>query len=46
MKKTKAVSFKKVNKYYNKFHALKNISFDIPKNTLKWSLPSLPWYLN
>lgn len=34
MEKTKAVSFKKVNKYYNKFHALKNISFDIPKNTI------------
>lgn len=34
MDKTRAVSFKKVNKYYNKFHALKNISFDIPKNSI------------
>lgn len=31
---TKAISFKKVNKYYNDFHALKNISFDIPKNSI------------
>ena len=34
MDKTRAVSFKKVNKYYNNFHALKNISFDIPKNSI------------
>lgn len=34
MDKTKAISFKKVNKYYNDFHALKNISFDIPKNSI------------
>ena len=34
MEKTGAVSFKKVNKYYNNFHALKNISFDIPKNSI------------
>ena len=34
MDKTRAVSFKKVNKYYNSFHALKNISFHIPKNSI------------
>lgn len=28
------VSFKKVNKYYNEFHALKDISFNIPKNSI------------
>ena len=34
MSEIKAVSFKKVNKYYNDFHALKDISFDIPKNSI------------
>lgn len=34
MKKTIAISFKEVNKYYNDFHALKNISFDIPRNSI------------
>lgn len=31
---TKAVSFKKVNKYYNNFHALKDITFTIPRNSI------------
>lgn len=34
MNKTRAVSFKKVNKYYKEFHALKNISFNLPKNSI------------
>lgn len=34
MEKTIAISFKEVNKYYNDFHALKNISFDIPRNSI------------
>lgn len=34
MDKTRAVSFKKVNKYYNDFHALKNITFDMPQNSI------------
>lgn len=34
MGKTNAVSFKKVNKYYNDFHALKDMSFSIPKNSI------------
>lgn len=34
MGKAKAVSFKKVNKYYNKLHALNNLNFDIPKNSI------------
>lgn len=34
MGKIKAVSLEKVNKYYNDFHALKNISYDIPKNSI------------
>lgn len=34
MDKTDAVSFKKVNKYYNDFHALKDITFTIPKNSI------------
>lgn len=29
-----AISFKKVNKYYNDFHALKDISFNIPRNSI------------
>lgn len=34
MEKARAVSFKKVNKYYNEFHALKDISFEIPQNAM------------
>ncbi len=34
MNKIRAVSFKKVNKYYKEFHAFKNISFEIPKNSI------------
>lgn len=34
MDRTNAVSFKKVNKYYNDFHALKDISFSIPRNSI------------
>lgn len=34
MEKIIAISFKEVNKYYNDFHALKNISFDIPGNSI------------
>lgn len=29
-----AISFTKVNKYYNNFHALKNINFNIPLNSI------------
>lgn len=34
MEKIIAISFKEVNKYYNEFHALKNVSFDIPRNSI------------
>lgn len=34
MNKTNALSFKEVNKYYNDFHALKNITFNVPDNSI------------
>lgn len=34
MDTTGSISFKNVNKYYNDFHALRNISFDIPENSI------------
>lgn len=34
MNKKEAVSFMKINKYYDNFHALKDITFSIPKNAI------------
>lgn len=34
MNEIEAISFKKVNKYYNDFHALKDISFSIPRKSI------------